>query len=1596
MEPPKLLSISDLLQQSLPLTGSSSLTPHSSNNTPFQTNSNNPQQQLHLQQRPSASLETQFHPNSYPRILTPLNHPVLIVGTIDFHVNGNCPISKSMSSGCLSFSDGSARVCCAVLDLDDTKIVGKKINVFSWNFIPFSSKCGSFLEIIRWGLPDSTCKLIRCSDVGVYPFASSAPSSEGSCVHGKLGSISPVLVVPCTTQNRKATTSSGENSSGTQNLSGFLVELMVCKCKLVSGEVGNCHSFTSPVTVYFLGLTSLWHPILSKMLRKVICVTGLKKKLVFIGNEDSYLMFVTTEKSVLRMLSTPLEDLGFLRRLAVTGQGECNTYNGIVTGIYMNGMAVELDEKVWLLLTDRFLAPPHPVRVGALISVSNVHFICPKFSWTRTLLLGACFKSTIAVKSFSPQESQSHIRAHTQSLLGNFTDSLVFSARFWLLLTVSCFKKKFAGIFSEKDILGSQRKEGMAQMYASSFLPSCVFQPRHGVLKEFCKHNLFGCGNEPSYSNIKLVVPISNFISHCEASWVTMLLQKQHDYDSSLRTCEGKSYYRLIRQIMSSDDFGVILMGALQISSTSGRLQLTDATASIDVVIPDFSSSCDIGNIYELRYYSIVMEGVPAKVDSLVRRNSEPFSCKEIFCHIRPMTEIKPSAIFVHFFMKDASCLNASLHLPYMNSGDGLKGIQDGLFHILLITHKFPVIQNVQSNSVVSTKSSTFAEATIFPWDLFLRGEHPIQVTVESEEKRNGLSLCNKRPKLVHESRPLTSGIEYIFRVANDGSLGCISNCSRSEKGYCGDHKSCITSSPHDMPCLAIIKSLTGQRSARYGTLCHANCNRIDGVCCNLGAHKMLLEFSSKYFSNYQLLQVGGYYIMKYGNEELLSSVKGIGSVSCKSLVTPQTPLWSLSFFCDEVVSFKNLLQNHLSQIDSILNDAVRAGSSSNKELFFQRFWNQSLEKNSDIKLHLSLNAMNQLKIDIKFLEDRSVKPVNISEDAANTSTCIGTTITAPHPFSGSTESGFRLPQGDLISVHGNVIDVHSMGCDFVDSKAHVRLRGTISKHSYPIGMGPGVNATFHRVLVMGPRELMLTPVSFVAINFVKELVCPEHVGGSSLPRFGSAIFSSESLITVSSNLISEFIPYLETTPMRYRCRVVAIHSLVLEKPNCKFLRQQPMQQSRPTPMNIPFAGFVLDDGSSLCCCWASGQIASMFLRLHEKIPVMTFNNNNREPKTGRPDKIQRSASSYLNKILKKHHRITVRNYGALVDSSCQNLIFSTNSGNSFGDSDEKLLKFVVLNACCGSVLSIVGSLVDSNGFRILEKELGALEMTTHHQMQNIWAREVQYVNPQIEARDLLQQLLGCDGSVLLDDTVTLKGEKNALPNKNSVRGFEVIDNIKAIVEKTCPSTVSCTNILTLAAREAIYLTGGLFWSVALSRRDSLTASESSANEQLPSPFEPLKNITLKFTSKGLSEKDVVLSGAHTVGFAQCFTFKQRLFNFNGSNQPDPTLDTLLLNDLQNRCPNQDSSDNKLAPLDPVTTNKFDNVYYKNLVNNSGVLQSDHALMGDSSGAAMVNNYSKYPYLFSKDFEASMVKLINVGVLIGKDGEIRKNCRVIN
>jgi len=50
-----------------------------------------------------------------------------------------------------------------------------------------------------------------------------------------------------------------------------------------------------------------------------------------------------------------------------------------------------------------------------------------------------------------------------------------------------------------------------------------------------------------------------------------------------------------------------------------------------------------------------------------------------------------------------------------------------------------------------------------------------------------------------------------------------------------------------------------------------------------------------------------------------------------------------------------------------------------------------------------------------------------------------------------------------------------------------------------------------------------------------------------------------------------------------------------------------------------------------------------------------------------------------------------------------------------------------------------------------------------------------------------------------------MDSEKNANPNRNSARGFEVVDEIKEAVDKACGRpVVSCADILAVAARDSV------------------------------------------------------------------------------------------------------------------------------------------------------------------------------------------------
>ncbi|BAF22540.1 Os07g0676900, partial [Oryza sativa Japonica Group] len=249
----------------------------------------------------------------------------------------------------------------------------------------------------------------------------------------------------------------------------------------------------------------------------------------------------------------------------------------------------------------------------------------------------------------------------------------------------------------------------------------------------------------------------------------------------------------------------------------------------------------------------------------------------------------------------------------------------------------------------------------------------------------------------------------------------------------------------------------------------------------------------------------------------------------------------------------------------------------------------------------------------------------------------------------------------------------------------------------------------------------------------------------------------------------------------------------------------------------------------------------------------------------------------------------------------------------------------------------------------------------------------------------------GCDASVLLNDTANFTGEQGANPNVGSIRGFNVVDNIKAQVEAACKQTVSCADILAVAARDSVVALGGPSWRVLLGRRDSTTASLALANSDLPPPSFDVANLTASFAAKGLSQADMVaLSGAHTVGQAQCQNFRDRLYN-------ETNIDAAFAAALKASCPRPTGSgDGNLAPLDTTTPTAFDNAYYTNLLSNKGLLHSDQVLFNGGAVDGQVRSYASGPSRFRRDFAAAMVKMGNIAPLTGTQGQIRLVCSKVN
>lgn len=137
-----------------------------------------------------------------------------------------------------------------------------------------------------------------------------------------------------------------------------------------------------------------------------------------------------------------------------------------------------------------------------------------------------------------------------------------------------------------------------------------------------------------------------------------------------------------------------------------------------------------------------------------------------------------------------------------------------------------------------------------------------------------------------------------------------------------------------------------------------------------------------------------------------------------------------------------------------------------------------------------------------------------------------------------------------------------------------------------------------------------------------------------------------------------------------------------------------------------------------------------------------------------------------------------------------------------------------------------------------------------------------------------------------------------------------------------------------------------------------------------------------------------LFAGAHAIGVGHCNLFSNRLYNFTGKGDADPSLNSTYAAFLRSKC--KSLSDNTTTvEMDPGSSLTFDNHYFSNLRIQQGLFQSDAALLTNKGANNIVDEMLTNGKFFT-EFGQSMKRMGAIGVVTGNAGEIRKKCSVVN
>ncbi|CAN6693853.1 unnamed protein product [Malus baccata var. baccata] len=184
-------------------------------------------------------------------------------------------------------------------------------------------------------------------------------------------------------------------------------------------------------------------------------------------------------------------------------------------------------------------------------------------------------------------------------------------------------------------------------------------------------------------------------------------------------------------------------------------------------------------------------------------------------------------------------------------------------------------------------------------------------------------------------------------------------------------------------------------------------------------------------------------------------------------------------------------------------------------------------------------------------------------------------------------------------------------------------------------------------------------------------------------------------------------------------------------------------------------------------------------------------------------------------------------------------------------------------------------------------------------------------------------------------------------------------------------------------------------WEVLTGRRDGTISLVREALINTPAPFFNFTQLKQSFASKNLTVHDlVVLSGGHTIGVGGCPSFSNRLYNFTGKGDQDPSLDATYAQFLKTKCRSLNDT-TTFVEMDPGSARNFDSSYYTVVKQHKGLFQSDAALLTNKGAGNIVAELEDLNKFFT-EFAQSMKRMGAVEVLTGTSGQIRKKCWAVN